>query len=121
MRKGNLTSHQFVLSSLLGHETDFMSTASIAFLSEYHVLYANFSTMQNSPCDPCVVHCCLHWCALCQEHREMKNRLSDNIAMQMTIVNPPPVQEMNAAGDNRESGPSSANGVEQTNLEMQAL
>ncbi|XP_009801117.1 cell number regulator 6 [Nicotiana tabacum] len=77
--------------------------------------------LKNSPCDPCVVHCCLHWCALCQEHREMKNRLSDNIAMQMTIVNPPPVQEMNAAGDNRESGPSSANGVEQTNLEMQAL
>lgn len=51
----------------------------------------------------------------------MKSRLSDNVAMQMTIVNPPPVQEMNAAVDNRESGPSSANGVNQTNLEMQAL
>ncbi|WMV20122.1 hypothetical protein MTR67_013507 [Solanum verrucosum] len=80
-----------------------------------------FLNMQNSPCDPCMVHCCLHWCALCQEHREMKSRLSDNVAMQMTIVNPPPVQEMNAAVDNRESGPSSANGVNQTNLEMQAL
>lgn len=51
----------------------------------------------------------------------MKSRLSDNAAMPMTIVNPPPVQEMNAARDNRESVPSSANSTEQTNLEMQAL
>lgn len=48
----------------------------------------------------------------------MKSRLSDNAAMPMTIVNPPPVQEMNSAIDNRESVPSSS---EQTNLEMQAL
>ncbi|CAN1180483.1 Cell number regulator 6 [Linum perenne] len=52
--------------------------------------------LKNSPCDPCMVHCCFHWCALCQEHREMKGRLSDNFIMPMTIVNPPPVQEMSA-------------------------
>lgn len=52
----------------------------------------------------------------------MKNRLSDNSAMPMTIVNPPPIQEMNAAAsDSRESVPSSANNSEQTNLEIQAL
>ncbi|KAH0906174.1 hypothetical protein HID58_038001 [Brassica napus] len=55
--------------------------------------------LQNSPCDPCMVHCCLHFCAVCQEHREMKNRLSDNFVMPMTVVNPPPVQEMSASND----------------------
>lgn len=58
--------------------------------------------MQNSPCDPCMVHCCMHWCALCQEHREMKNHLSENWATQMTVVNPPPSQQMNSGG-NQES------------------
>lgn len=52
----------------------------------------------------------------------MKNRLSDNSAMPMTIVNPPPIQEMNAAAsDSREPQPSSASNSEQTNLEIQAL
>ncbi|MCO5583041.1 hypothetical protein L7F22_036947 [Adiantum nelumboides] len=50
--------------------------------------------LQNSPCDPCLVHCCMHWCALCQEHREMQGRLSDDVIMPMTIINPPPLQEM---------------------------
>lgn len=77
--------------------------------------------LQNSPCDPCMVHCCMHWCALCQEHREMKGRLSDDVAMPMTIVNPPPVQEMSAPGDNTDSAPSSKNSTEHTSLEMQAL
>ncbi|KAK3001355.1 hypothetical protein RJ639_021134 [Escallonia herrerae] len=77
--------------------------------------------LKNSPFDPCMVHCCMHWCALCQEHREMKGRLSDNIVMPMTVVNPPPVQEMTSASDNQDSAPSFANGVEHTNLEMQAL
>ncbi|XP_019192561.1 PREDICTED: cell number regulator 6-like [Ipomoea nil] len=77
--------------------------------------------LKNSPCDPCMAHCCMHWCALCQEHREMKGRLSDNVVMPMTIVNPPPVQEMTASGDNQESLPSSTNAPGQTNLEMQAL
>ncbi|XP_024392117.1 cell number regulator 6 isoform X2 [Physcomitrium patens] len=41
-------------------------------------------------CEPCTVHCCLHWYALCQEHREMQGRLSDNVVMPMTVINPPP-------------------------------
>ncbi|KAI8540268.1 hypothetical protein RHMOL_Rhmol09G0249800 [Rhododendron molle] len=77
---------------------------------------------QNSPCDPCAVHCCMHWCALCQEHREMKGRLSDDLVTPMTIVNPPPVQEMNSAGESHDStAPSSAKSVDHTNLEMQPL
>nr|XP_043617032.1 cell number regulator 6-like [Erigeron canadensis]XP_043617033.1 cell number regulator 6-like [Erigeron canadensis] len=81
--------------------------------------------LENAPCDPCMVHCCLHWCALCQEHREMKGRLSDNFVMPMTLVNAPRVQQMNSAEDGQ--GPSSAtsssvNGHEHhTTLEMQAL
>ncbi|KAK1304777.1 Cell number regulator 6 [Acorus calamus] len=75
--------------------------------------------LKNSPCDPCMVHCCMHWCALCQEHREMKGRLSDDVVMPMTIVNPPEVQEMNM-NENRESA-ASQNGASDTNLEMQAL
>nr|GMD60298.1 cell number regulator 6-like [Ipomoea batatas] len=58
---------------------------------------------------------------LCQEHREMKDRISDNIVMPMTIVNPPPIQEITSSGDNQESAPSSTNAIGQTNLEMQAL
>ncbi|CAI9762348.1 unnamed protein product [Fraxinus pennsylvanica] len=77
--------------------------------------------LKNSPCDPCMVHCCMHWCALCQEHREMKGRLSDDAVMPMTVVNPPPIQEMNAAGDSQDSAPSSANGNDHTYLEMQPL
>lgn len=73
--------------------------------------------LRNAPCDPCMVHCCLHWCALCQEHREMKGHLSDEAITPMTIVNPPPVQEMNAA----ETQPTPANGTEHTNMEMQPL
>lgn len=52
--------------------------------------------LKDSPCDPCMVHCCLHWCALCQEHREMKHHLSDNSLSDATVVNPPAIQEMNA-------------------------
>ncbi|KAL3598896.1 hypothetical protein D5086_006814 [Populus alba] len=74
--------------------------------------------LKNSPCDPCMVHCCMHWCALCQEHREMKGRLSDNFVMPMTIVNPPPVQEMSATTENQDSAPSSE---KNTSLEMQPL
>ncbi|KAE8022359.1 hypothetical protein FH972_008163 [Carpinus fangiana] len=76
--------------------------------------------LKNSPCDPCLVHCCMHSCALCQEHREMKGRLSENVVMPMTIVNPPPVQEMKPADGNEDSAPSSGNN-EHTNLEMQAM
>jgi hypothetical protein len=61
----------------------------------------------------------MHWCAICQEHRELKNHLSDNSAVAMTVVNPPPVQEMNS-GENKETATSSGNG-EQSNLEIQPL
>ncbi|KAM1708790.1 hypothetical protein TB2_001671 [Malus domestica] len=81
--------------------------------------------LKNSPCDPCLTHCCLHWCALCQEHREMKGRLSDNAVMPMTVVNPPQVQQMKSADDNQDStAPSSTNNTNNnghTNMEMQAL
>ncbi|GLJ30408.1 hypothetical protein SUGI_0601740 [Cryptomeria japonica] len=73
--------------------------------------------LKNSPCDPCLVHCCMHWCALCQEYREMKGRLSDDIAMPMTIINPPPPQEMVSENKN----PSNSNNDQQINVEMEAL
>ncbi|KAF2303523.1 hypothetical protein GH714_018977 [Hevea brasiliensis] len=74
------------------------------------------------PCDPCMVHCCMHWCALCQEHREMKNHLSENAAMQMTVVNPPPAQQMNSGGSQESASDdqSTRNGAH-TNLEIQPL
>ncbi|XP_062092181.1 cell number regulator 6-like [Humulus lupulus] len=77
--------------------------------------------LKNSPCDPCMVHCCLHWCALCQEHREMKGRLSENAVSPMTIVNPPPVQEMKSEDESQPSAPNSSANNGHTNLEMQAL
>lgn len=36
----------------------------------------------------------------------MKNHLSDDVASPMTVVNPPPLQEMNAADENKESAQS---------------
>lgn len=39
----------------------------------------------------------------------------------MTIVNPPPVQEMNSASEAQDSAPPSADNSEHTKLEMQAL
>ncbi|MQM21432.1 hypothetical protein Taro_054473 [Colocasia esculenta] len=77
--------------------------------------------LKNSPFDPCMVHCCMHWCALCQEHREMKGRLSDDIVMPMTIINPPAVQEM-STNENRQST-ASENGTQNqhSTLEMHAL
>ena len=67
----------------------------------------------------------MHWCALCQEHREMKGRLSDNFVMPMTLVNAPPVQQMNSADDNNQESSSSSSAVNghehHTNLEMQPL
>ncbi|KAG6497835.1 hypothetical protein ZIOFF_045741 [Zingiber officinale] len=74
----------------------------------------------NSPCDPCMVHCCMHWCAICQEHREMKGRLSDNLVTPMTVVNPPPVQEMS----DRSSSAVSETGAQLNNhaqVETQAV
>ena len=48
----------------------------------------------------------------------MKGRLSDNFAIPMTVVNPPPVQEMSATIENQDSTLSSDKG---TSLEMQPL
>ncbi|KAL4385373.1 hypothetical protein GQ457_15G026680 [Hibiscus cannabinus] len=93
--------------------------------------------LKDSPCDPCLVHCCLHWCALCQEHREMKKHISDNSDTPITVIKPPPVQEMNVVTttatdkeDQKEeqqvassSSPksSSANDQQITMLEIQPL
>lgn len=78
--------------------------------------------LENSPCNPWMVHCCMHWCAMCQEHREMKGRLSEDVAMPMTVITPPPVQEMNSAtNDNNGTSPPSAKSTGHTSLEMQAL
>ncbi|CAI8615933.1 unnamed protein product [Vicia faba] len=77
--------------------------------------------LKNSPCNACCVHCCLHWCALCQEHREMEGRLSDNSFSEMTIVNPPPIQEMKSTDEKENVEPSSANNNEHITLEMQAI
>ena len=40
----------------------------------------------------------MHWCAICQEHREMQGRLSDDVVVPMTILNPPLPQEMQVPG-----------------------
>ncbi|KAH9607365.1 hypothetical protein KSS87_020136 [Heliosperma pusillum] len=77
--------------------------------------------LKDSPCDPCMVHCCMHWCALCQEHREMKSRLSDEAAMSMTVVNPPPVQEMTSRDHQEPTTTSEGNSKDGTSLEMRAL
>ncbi|CAA7399737.1 unnamed protein product [Spirodela intermedia] len=79
--------------------------------------------LKNSPCDPCMVHCCLHWCAICQEHREMRGRLSDDMIMPMTVINPPAVQEMTSGGTDEPSAATdkSSNEGQHENLEMRAL
>ncbi|KNA17819.1 hypothetical protein SOVF_076390 [Spinacia oleracea] len=85
--------------------------------SKYH--------LKNSPCDPCLVHCCMHWCALCQEHREMKTRLADDLGEPMTIVNAPPVQAMNSGRETQEASSTSTSGKNEdkdgVKIEMQAL
>ncbi|XAR54166.1 hypothetical protein NMG60_11029187 [Bertholletia excelsa] len=82
--------------------------------------------LKDAPCDPCLVHCCLHWCALCQEHREMKAHLVDNVDdASRTAVNPPPVQEMSAIQEN--GSPASSenddgeNGDGHNNLALQPI
>jgi hypothetical protein len=58
---------------------------------------------------------------LCQEHREIKGRLSENIASEMTLVNAPPVQEMKSTEEKESHEASSSNSNEHTDLEIQAL
>ncbi|KAL7125912.1 hypothetical protein ABFS83_14G148400 [Erythranthe nasuta] len=90
--------------------------------------------LKDAPCDPCLVHCCLHWCAICQEHREMRNHLSEGAtSSEDTIVNPPQLQEMmnvNAddhkrSNDNHDHASSSTSGegsgAGQNNLQLQPV
>ncbi|KAJ4775168.1 Cell number regulator 6 [Rhynchospora pubera] len=78
--------------------------------------------LKNAPYDPCAVHCCLHWCAICQEHREMKGRLSENTVMPMTVINPPAVQEMEM-NESKEASPNERNGAHnhEDDLEIEPL
>lgn len=84
---------------------------------------------QDLPCDPCMVHCCLHWCAICQEHREMKKHLSQTFGSDTTIMDPPKVQEMstNTAAHDKPSSPPSREGEEEeerhgsNNLQLQPV
>lgn len=57
-----------------------------------------------------MAHCCLHWCANCQEHRERRGRLADHSAVPMTVVNPPPVQEMSMSENRAAPTPAPENG-----------
>ncbi|XP_071937520.1 cell number regulator 6-like [Coffea arabica] len=84
--------------------------------------------LKDSPCEPSLVHLCLHWCAICQEHREMKCRLSNYHATETTIVNPPPVQEMIVGnkqemriGHKPETSSSNDENTGRTNLELQPI
>ncbi|KAK4783232.1 hypothetical protein SAY86_007606 [Trapa natans] len=80
--------------------------------------------LKNSPCDPCLVHCCMHSCALCQEHREMRNHLSDNAAMPTTAVDPPPVQHMSSSNEQMTDSAlpiESSKGRQSNELELQPL
>ncbi|KAL8500275.1 hypothetical protein ACS0TY_020034 [Phlomoides rotata] len=74
--------------------------------------------LKNSPCDPCMVHCCLHWCAICQEHREMKKHLCEGMSSEATVINPPTIQQMNAAGKQETPGSSSP---QENNLQLQPV
>lgn len=54
----------------------------------------------------------------------MKSRLTEDAAMPMTVVNPPPVQEMNSGREDQASTTSTSEKNEErdgVNLEMQAL
>lgn len=78
--------------------------------------------LKDSPCEPSTVHLCFHWCALCQEHREMKNHLSEESVSGATIMNSPPIQEMNIS-PGRESESSSKEDVDhpRSNMELQPI
>ena len=51
----------------------------------------------------------------------MKGRLVDGIVSEMTVVNPPPIQEMKSADDKEIPEASSATNNDHTHLEMQAI
>ncbi|KAH7843685.1 hypothetical protein Vadar_019559 [Vaccinium darrowii] len=100
----------YIYACLIGVST-FAGTSRLRLQRKYH--------LKDSPCVPSMVHCCLHWCALCQEHREMKERLSDKDVALATVVDPPQIQEMiNTGSDNIVTAPSSSRSVEHNNLEI---
>ena len=51
----------------------------------------------------------------------MNGRLSDNIFSEMTVVNPPPVQEMKSTDDKETPETSSPNNIELSVLEIEAV
>lgn len=65
----------------------------------------------------------MHWCAMCQEHREMKNHLSDNSVMPSAAVNPPPVQQMSSTNEQKTDSPPAepSKDGESNKLELQPL
>ncbi|KAL3814976.1 hypothetical protein ACJIZ3_016244 [Penstemon smallii] len=77
--------------------------------------------LKDAPCDACMVHCCLHWCAICQEHREMRNHLSEGSPSEVTVVNPPTIQEMSASHKDEPSSSSSHEGTKHNNLQLQPV
>ncbi|RRT48440.1 hypothetical protein B296_00053086 [Ensete ventricosum] len=90
------------LICILFHSPDIKTISCICFV---FLIINLVIRLQNSPCDPCMVHCCMHWCAICQEHREMRGHLSDTLETQPSVIHPPPTQEM-AANDGHDSGVS---------------
>ncbi|KMT16393.1 hypothetical protein BVRB_3g055380 [Beta vulgaris subsp. vulgaris] len=128
LAEGNKVNLEQKMSEETSHASRYVKLTKAHFSADEEIrpgeLNQAIPTSQNSPCDPCLVHCCMHWCAICQEHREMKACLTDDFPMPMTVVNPPPVQEMNSGRENQEASATSTseknddrNGV---SLEMQA-
>ncbi|XBJ17490.1 hypothetical protein VPH35_008883 [Triticum aestivum] len=74
--------------------------------------------LENSPCYPSIVHCCFHLCANCQEHRERKGRLAESSAAPMTIINPPPLQEMSMAENNAPTSENEASKADHDDVEI---
>ncbi|KAK8500638.1 hypothetical protein V6N13_032569 [Hibiscus sabdariffa] len=53
-------------------------------------------SLEEQPCGDCLVHCCCIQCALCQEHRELKNRGLDPTigwAANVAKMKPPAVEQ----------------------------
>ncbi|KAL4361665.1 hypothetical protein GQ457_04G012520 [Hibiscus cannabinus] len=53
-------------------------------------------SLEEQPCGDCLVHCCCIQCALCQEHRELKNRGLDPTigwAANVAKMQPPAVEQ----------------------------
>ncbi|KAM7500060.1 hypothetical protein LguiA_024474 [Lonicera macranthoides] len=55
--------------------------------------------LQEAPCGDCATHFFCHMCAICQEYREIRERLGDSSGSDQNFsqVNPPAVQTMESA------------------------